>query len=292
MKNRMLNERDLRALRIFCVVAQAGGFSAAENQLNMTKATISRQVKSIEETLGATLCTRGPKGFELTQAGRSALIFAEEALNALDRIFPAMDASRGIISGPLVLGVTDNILGNPHACLHQALRELRLSAPQVSLSLHTMTTLQLTEALLARRLDVAIKGVFEHQKVSSLRYLPLYQEDHALYQLAGSQPAQLPLVHRRRQPFVDDAIARFGYSRGPEATGIEAVAMLVASGQYMGILPAHYAGQLAPGLGLIPVSGSPLWQVQHYAVTHAAYPLSRAAEQMLEILKITHRQAG
>lgn len=288
MKNRMLNERDLRALRIFCVVAQAGGFSAAEGPLNMTKATISRQIKSVEETLGATLCTRGPKGFELTQAGRSALIFAEEALNALDRIFPAMDASRGIISGPLALGVTDNILGNPHACLHQALRELRQSAPQVSLSLHTMTTHQLTEALLARRLDVAVKGVFEHQKVSSLRYLPLYTEDHYLYQQAESNAAPLPLVYRHRQPFVDDAIARFGYGRGPEATGIEAVAMLVASGQYMGILPAHYAQLLAPALGLTRVMDSPLWQVQHYAVTHAAYPLSRASEQLLEILKVEH----
>lgn len=70
MKPRVLNERDLRALRIFCVAAQAGGFSAAENKLNMTKTTISRQIKSVEETLGAKLCSRGPQGFELTEAGK------------------------------------------------------------------------------------------------------------------------------------------------------------------------------------------------------------------------------
>ncbi|KAG1274734.1 hypothetical protein G6F64_015054 [Rhizopus arrhizus] len=45
-------ERDLRSLRIFCAVAQANGFAAAEKQLNMSKASISRHVREVEETLG------------------------------------------------------------------------------------------------------------------------------------------------------------------------------------------------------------------------------------------------
>jgi LysR family transcriptional regulator, transcriptional activator for bauABCD operon len=53
-------ERDLRSLRIFCAVAQANGFAAAEKQLNMSKASISRHIREVEETLGARLCERGP----------------------------------------------------------------------------------------------------------------------------------------------------------------------------------------------------------------------------------------
>lgn len=291
MKPRTLNEKDLRALRIFCVVAQSGGFSAAEKSLNMTKATISRQIKSIEETLGTALCTRGPKGFELTAAGESALLYAREALGALDRIFPAMDASRGVISGPLVMGITDNVISHSGSHLQQALRALRHHAPGVQLSLSVMAGSQLIQALLDRRLDIAIKGVMDYQKTPSLHYAALFDESHGLYTLAGSElrARQLPLVWRAQQPFVEDALARWHLSRGPEAVGIEAVAMLIAAGDVVGILPHHYAQLMQTRFPLVSVPDSPTWTVTHYAVTHAAYPVSPAAEQMIRELRLAQR---
>ncbi|XBS68463.1 LysR family transcriptional regulator [Acerihabitans sp. KWT182] len=293
MKNRMLNERDLRALRIFCVVAMSGGFSAAESRLNMTKATISRQIKSVEERLGATLCSRGPRGFELTDAGKAALIYAQEALNALDRIFPAMDASRGIISGPLAIGFTDNIIGNKATAVHTALRQLSLMAPLVNLSLHTLNAQQLIQALLDRKLDIAVKGIMEQQKVISLRYIELYSETHRLYAVSPRNSGEnRPVVFRQNQAFVAESIAVLGYPKGPEATGIEAVAMLIATGQYVGILPSHYAELLRPMLPLEAIPGTPSWEIKHYAVTHAAYPLSLAAETMLELLVSAHRPSA
>ncbi|WP_416260861.1 LysR family transcriptional regulator [Gibbsiella quercinecans] len=293
MKPRVLNERDLRALRIFCVAAQAGGFSAAENKLNMTKTTISRQIKSVEETLGAKLCSRGPQGFELTEAGKAALVYAQEALDALDRIFPAIDASREIISGDLSIGFSDNTIGNPGSFLHLALKELHHMAPMVNLSLHTLTAPQLIQALLDRKLDIAVKGIMEHQKVISLRYIELYSESHQLYFIASELPGEKrPVVFRRQQAFVEESIARLGYRRGPEANGIEAVAMLIATGQYVGILPTHYAERLRPELPLQEVPGTPRWEVKHYAVTHGSRPLSPAAETMLKLLLAAHRWQG
>lgn len=289
MTSRTLNEKDLRALRIFCVVAQSGGFSAAEKSLNMTKATISRQIKSIEETLGASLCTRGPKGFELTAAGQSALLYAREALGALDRIFPAMDASRGVISGPLVMGITDNVISHTDSHLNQALKALRLRAPQVQLSLQVMPASQLIQALLDRRLDIVIKGVMDYQKTPSLQYVELYSESHSLYTLAGNEVIayQLPLVYRAQQAFVEDALARLHVTRGPEAVGIEAVAMLILAGDSIGILPNHYAQLMQSRFPLVKVPNSPQWTVKHYAVTHAAYPISPAAEEMITELRRT-----
>lgn len=283
MKTRTLNEKDLRALRIFCVVAQSGGFSAAEKSLNMTKATISRQIKAIEETLGASLCSRGPKGFELTAAGESALQYAREALSALDRIFPALDASRGVISGPLVIGTTDNVISHGQSRLPQALRALRQRAPDVQLALHVMTAAQLIQALMDRKLDIAIKGVMPYQKSPSLDYVELYEERHSLYTLAGNdlRARQLPLVYRAQQPFVEEALATLHHPRGPEAVGIEAVALLIATGDVVGILPDHYAGFMQSHYPLVKVAGSPQWSVTHYAVTHAAYPVSPATAEMI-----------
>ena len=50
------DERDLRSLRVFCNAAQAGGFAAAEKQLLMSKASISRHIRQVEGRLGVRLC--------------------------------------------------------------------------------------------------------------------------------------------------------------------------------------------------------------------------------------------
>ena len=68
-----LTETDLRLLRIFRAVAEAGGLTAAETQLGMERSTISRHLLALETRLGSRLCFRGPSGFELTDFGRKAL---------------------------------------------------------------------------------------------------------------------------------------------------------------------------------------------------------------------------
>ncbi|MFL9925589.1 LysR family transcriptional regulator [Herbaspirillum lusitanum] len=295
MRRKTLNERDLRALRIFRAAAQAKGFAAAEKQLNMTKATISRQIKAVEDSLGCILCVRGPQGFELTQDGQTALRYAQEALDALDRIVPAVDAARGMISGAVVLGMSDNVIGNPAGSIQRALDELGTMAPEVALTLQTMPSNSLINALLERELDLVIKGIHHvHPRIASLRYLELFEETHKLYYVKSKdadgvarKPASLPIVFRAAQPFVEDAIAH-GYRRGPEAIGMESVAMLIASTHYVGILPTHYANMLKPILPLQEVPKSPFYSVPIYAITNTSRPLSIAAEKALELLLRSH----
>ncbi|MBO1928753.1 LysR family transcriptional regulator [Providencia rettgeri] len=40
-----------------------------QKKLNMSKASISRHIREIEEKLGVQLCERGPSGFKLTESG-------------------------------------------------------------------------------------------------------------------------------------------------------------------------------------------------------------------------------
>ena len=51
-----LSDTDIRLLRVFIVVAQAGGLSAAELELNIGRSTISRHLKDLETRLGMVLC--------------------------------------------------------------------------------------------------------------------------------------------------------------------------------------------------------------------------------------------
>lgn len=65
-----LQTLDLRLLRIFQLVVRFNGFSAAQEPLGMTQATISAHMKQLEGRLGVRLCERGRSGFYLTEQGK------------------------------------------------------------------------------------------------------------------------------------------------------------------------------------------------------------------------------
>jgi DNA-binding transcriptional LysR family regulator len=64
-----LSDMDLRLLRVFKVVVDCGGMSAAELELNISLSTISKHIKDLEQRLGLTLCHRGREGFAVTDEG-------------------------------------------------------------------------------------------------------------------------------------------------------------------------------------------------------------------------------
>lgn len=287
MPRNALNERDLRALRTFREAAFAGGFSAAERRLNMTKATISRQIKDVEERLGVRLCTRGPQGFELTDAGRRALALAGDALDALDRIMPEMMQVKGIVTGKLSLGLSDNTIGNPMSCVSCALSVLQQQAPHVDISVSIMTTDVMIQALLDRRLDVAVRGVSE--RMTSLEYIELFQEYQRIYYSPRSHtPADvhaLPLVYRPSHGLVHNALTQHGFEKGPSALGLEAVATLILTGRCCGMLPVHYAKMLAVTMPIEEVPRSPEYVIPFCAVINPTRPLTPSASLLMELLK-------
>jgi DNA-binding transcriptional LysR family regulator len=296
MKKLDLTERDLRSLRVFCAAAQAGGFAAAERALGMSKASISRHINDVEARLGLKLCERGPSGFHLTEGGEVALRVSLEALEALERIKPEVDAVRGLLSGPLVLGISEHLMTHEKCRIAEALGELKRIAPLVTPSLSIMTFRDLGAALAERRVQIAIRGVYKRDR--SLRQYPLFAETHRVFYCpaaAGKDPggatggvgAPLPLVYRAH-PFVEDALAIHGFEQGPEVSGLEAVATMIATGHYVGLLPEHFAAQLAPRYRFEAVAGSPVYTIPFCAIVEEARPLTRSGETFLQLLLKAH----
>jgi LysR family glycine cleavage system transcriptional activator len=75
----------LDGLRAFEAVARRLSFSAAAEELHLTQSAISRQIKSLEDELGASLFNRGTRKVELTAAGLSLQQSVEPALERIDR---------------------------------------------------------------------------------------------------------------------------------------------------------------------------------------------------------------
>ncbi len=77
----------LAAVRVFEAAARHENFSRAAEELAMTQAAVSYQIKVLEERLGATLFTRRGRGIALTDLGRRMAPQVSGAFHALREAF-------------------------------------------------------------------------------------------------------------------------------------------------------------------------------------------------------------
>ena len=73
----------LNALRVFEAAARHLSFKEAANELSITQAAVSHQIKSLEDYLGVQLFKRAGRGVQLTEAARAALPRLREGFDAL-----------------------------------------------------------------------------------------------------------------------------------------------------------------------------------------------------------------
>ncbi|WP_439893246.1 LysR family transcriptional regulator (plasmid) [Ralstonia sp. 25C] len=79
----------LLAMRVFCAIVEAQGFSAAAERLDSTHSSISRQLKRLEAELGVQLLNRTTRRFSLTAAGQR---YYESCVDILARVEAASQA--------------------------------------------------------------------------------------------------------------------------------------------------------------------------------------------------------
>lgn len=142
---------ELRHLRYYAAVARELSFSRAAEQLHIAQPPLSRQIRTLEDELGAELIDRGSRPLRLTPAGR---FFQTQALLMLDRMAEIQVATARIAGGKRTwygLGFVPSTL---YGALPEVIRRFREAQPAVELSLFEMTTVQQIDALKAGRIDV------------------------------------------------------------------------------------------------------------------------------------------
>jgi DNA-binding transcriptional LysR family regulator len=144
---------DLRQLRYFVTIAEAGSFTAAAAQLHVAQQSLSEQIGLIERRLNAPLLNRGPRGVRLTPVGEALLPEARAALAAAARAFDVTArAARGEL-GVLRIGILSSLANH---LLPPLLRRFAEHAPAVELSTEELPVAQLVGRLREGTLDAGL----------------------------------------------------------------------------------------------------------------------------------------
>jgi DNA-binding transcriptional LysR family regulator len=235
---------DLRLLGYFLVVAEELHITRAAARLGIQQAPLSQQIKRFEQSLGAQLFRRKPRGVELTEAGvalrdEAASIFAsvDRAVDTVSRV------SRGEL-GDIRIGLTTS------ACFHpfppQAIRSYRRAYPQVKIQFEQDSTPGLIERLLTGRVDVA----FIRTAIGTpagVTVVPLIEEP-----MVVALPARHPLAGNRRGLTLK-SLAHEKFIGYPRAAGAGLYDSVIAACIVSGFNPdiAYEAPQIVSTLNLV-----------------------------------------
>ncbi|MEL7463849.1 MAG: LysR family transcriptional regulator [Pseudomonadota bacterium] len=253
-----LSDIDLRLLRVFKAVAEAGGFVKAQGALGISQPAISAQIARLEERLGARLCERGPQGFSLTNDGREVLDETSRMLDQLDQ--SAARLSRiGRQSAPhLRIGVIDCLITDPQNPLLAVLRDARALFPSMKVSVGVYDMIDCLAELRSSRLDVSVVGVAPEEEVPhDLETLHLYEEESSLYCAPDHPCAGIEDPDDLNAALAKSDISAFSFVKNPigeeldpelfdaaseiPQANIESSLYLALAGTHVGLIPDHYA---------------------------------------------------
>jgi DNA-binding transcriptional LysR family regulator len=148
---------DWNQVRAFLAAAEEGSLSAAARALKQTQPTLSRQVTSLEDTLGVTLFERGHRNLQLTEAGLELLEYARTMAEAANNISLAACGQSQTIEGRVRITATEMFATY---YLPSMLRKLRELAPGIVIE---VVASDLVRDLIRREADIAIRHAQPNQ---------------------------------------------------------------------------------------------------------------------------------
>jgi molybdate transport repressor ModE-like protein len=100
---------DLGALRALREVGRHGSIAAAAAVLGVSQQALSARMRTLERTMGVTLLARSPGGSHLTEPGSLIVGWAEDVLEAADRLEAGLRSIRSGVSHRLAIAASQTI---------------------------------------------------------------------------------------------------------------------------------------------------------------------------------------
>jgi LysR family transcriptional regulator, hca operon transcriptional activator len=260
---------ELRHLRYFVAVADAGSLTvAAQRMLHTSQPSLSRQIRDLEDEVGAQLLTRGARGINLTPAGRA---FLDHARIVLSQVEAATEAARRVADPTKPCFSMGFLTGHELIWMPEALRILRDELPNIDVIISSQYSPLLADGMLKGKIDAAI--LRRERGVPELAFRLLVKEplsvvlprDHRLAALKAISPKDLAgetfVTVSNTAPVlravIDNYLKRSGINITPahEADHISMGMSLIASVRGVGLLPAYVQNFLPSSVTSRPLKG-------------------------------------
>ena len=186
---------ELRQLRYFVAVAEAGNISRAAKRIFLTQPALSRQIKALEDEMGQRLLDRQAHSIQITPAGQVLVREARELLEHAEQVLERVRAAgRGLC---LRVGYAPSLAAG---MLSVAIENFTQTHPNAHVELHDLSTGEMLAGLEGGKLDVVL-SVGQQRDGRGLKWTP-----------AGPRP-----VAARRRPKSPACEAAGGLSRRSRA---------------------------------------------------------------------------
>src|SRR5438445_4940971 len=260
---------ELRQLRYFVAVAKAGSLTvAAGRKLHTSQPSLSRQIRDLEQEVGAQLLTRSTRGIELTPAGRAFLDYARSVLSQVEA---AAEAARRVAHPAKPCFAMGFLTGHELTWMPEALQILHDELPNIDVMISSQYSPLLANALLKGTVDAAF--LRRERGVPDLAFRLLVKEplvvvlprDHRLAAFKAIGPGDLagetfvtvsdtaPVL----RVVIDNYLKRSGINITPdhEADHLAMGMSLIASTRGVGLLPAYAQNFLPSSVTSRPLKG-------------------------------------
>ena len=207
---------DIRTMQYYLAVVREGTISAAAEALHVAQPSLSRQMKELEEEIGASLFERGNRRITLTEEGMILRRRAEEMVRLMQRTEEEISQIRNHITGTVRIGAGES--GSFHY-LSRAAAGLSEEYPDIRFHVTSGDTQDLMDELDNGLIDFAV--IFTDVDHSTFQSLTLPAED------------RFGLMMRKDSPLADKKEFRFSDLSGlPLIVSRAAVPSLTSRPEY------------------------------------------------------------
>ena len=254
---------DLRQVRYFVVVADHRHFGRAATALRVAQPSLSRQIRRLEQQLGARLFDRNTQGTRLTEAGEVFLPAAKALLRSASRA--AGQTRAAAQPSRITIGYTMGVI------VTAAALEMRRQHPDADVQVVHVGWDQARDALLQHRVDALVTRL--PFPTDQLHVTVLYDEPRVLlvpltHRLAGKESITLDDIADEPMPRIRDSDPSWSAfwrvdprpdgRRAPDGPFIEALEdkfEVIAAGQAVAIIAGSHGTAMRPDLTTIPIEG-------------------------------------
>jgi LysR family nitrogen assimilation transcriptional regulator len=285
----------LRHLRYFVKIVEAGSFSRAAATIHVAQPALSQQIAELEEQLGLSLLHRSARGVRPTEAGEVLFREALLILRQMEQLPGIVRSSGGQAEGSVGLGMSSTLAGSLAGPFIEA---CKAALPKVTLKFAVADSETIKTRIDAQTLDLAV--VFEDELVAKFARIPLYRQ--RLYLICrepiGGRSASVSLSQLVTLPLILPSppnVTRTALDRAFAGAGIQpniaAEADVLSS--MLSAVRAGIGNAIVPKSDLTDVSGSdlppplliePAIYLTAAIIAPTDFPLTNAAEAVRGVL--------